>query len=360
MRKLLWMAPALLLGGCGNNNVGGDSPVQAPVERADAVAPVAATGAGCAGIFGDPPRPPTQSVDGTLAQVYLEAANLCTARGGEVLTWTDAASNARQACLHTPAAASTAHPLPLVTFLHGSLFPGDPQTATPVSNLEDQVDTADLTGDPARAGFSLLVIEGRDTQHFYPMPDDTGWGWDNWYRNFDRNDPQLNLDAAAIDHFIAAVRARGTVDAKRLYLSGWSNGAAMAILYGLNTPGIAATSVYSPPEPFSDVDDPCAQPPFGDNLRPIMTVHNSCDIIGICITGGEGFRDKVAKVMPGLTLRTAIIDVQQNEVQACDASCAYDASSPASAATPGALLHLRWPTNWTVTMLNFLRDHPLD
>jgi predicted esterase len=353
-RHILLLA-VLLAAGCDNS--GSSTSDDAGAAAAKSVPPVAATGAGCAGIAGDPPRPQTQSVDGILANLYL-IAGLCTVRGGEVLSWTDPGGTARQACLHLPAASSPDHPLPLVTFLHGSLFPGDPQTFTLVSALEDKIDTADLTGDPARPGFALLVVEGRDTQHYYPTPDDTGWGWDNWYRNFDRLSPDLNVDAATVDHFITTVRERGIADPKRLYMTGWSNGAAMSILYGLNTPGIAATSVYSPPEAFSDVADPCAQPLFGNNLRPIMTVHNSCDIIGICITGGEGLKRKVATTMPGLTLRSVIIDVQQNEVAACDPSCAYDGSA-VDAVSPGALLHLRWPQNWTDEMLHFLRDHPL-
>ena len=36
-----------------------------------------------------------------------------------------------------------------------------------------------------------------------------------------------NADAATIDHFIAAEVTTENVDTRRIYVSGWSNGAAM-------------------------------------------------------------------------------------------------------------------------------------
>ncbi len=359
MRHLITLlAATALLAGCKNDSDDGvfaDSSGAGGSVRTTAVAPQPAIGDGCAGIYGDTPRPAGPSPVGTLANLY-PVELLCPLRGGELLIWTDPLGTPREACLHTPANASAATPLPLLTFLGGSLFPGDPQTI--LNGLEFLVDTGDLSGDPARPGYSFLVIEGRDKEHFYPFPDDHAWGFDNWYRNFDRNDPALNVDVATIDHFIAEVKARGVVDPRRSYLSGHSNGAAMAMIYGLNTPGIAAMSVYSSPDPFRDIGDPCPQAPFGNNLRPVMTIHNDGDSAGICQTGSENFAKTMAASLPQVEYRHFIINLQQQETTQCDASCSYD-GNPAQLATLGSLRHLIWPTQWTGRMLEFLRDRPL-
>ena len=344
------LTSALSVAACSDSSPGFSSLISG-----DSVAPVAASGASCDGVHGDPPRALTSSSSAN-SDLPFQLLKLCALRGGEYLDWTDPDGTPRQACLHTPAQASAQNPLPLIVFLQGSIFPADPQTFYNAWELLDS--TADVTGDPKRPGFILLVPYGRDTEHFYPSPDDTGLGWDNWYRNFDRGDRAVNVDAAAIDHFIDAVKQRGIVDEQRVYMSGWSNGAAMAILYALNTPGIAATAVYSDPDPFADVADPCAQPPFGDNLRPVMQIHNDCDVIGICQTGGEDFAAKMATVMPRVELRSVIIDVLQQEVDRCDDLCAYD-GNPLQLLYPGTLRHVTWPYLWNDKMFAFLRDRPL-
>jgi poly(3-hydroxybutyrate) depolymerase len=248
----------------------------------------------------------------------------------------------------------------LLVYLNPSLFSAD-KTA-PLTGFITDAANADLTGDAARKGFILLMPEGRDTKHYYPFPDDTGIGWDNWYRNLDRSSPALNVDVATIDHFIAAVKDMGIVDPKRVYLSGWSNGAAMAQLYALNTPGIAAAAVYSSPDPFSDVADPGAQTPFATALTPLMDIHNQCDIIGICQTGTR-FHQTLSRLFPKLVQRPVIIDNLFNEVQSCNDMCASQAIAPSDASGAlgalGAANHLRWPITWNTQMYAFLRQHPL-
>lgn len=315
-----------------------------------------ARGEACLADYGSPPRPMSASIQGTLARLY-PVGLACIGRGGEVLSFTDPDGTPRLACLHVPRKTSAAAPRPLVTFLGGSGFPGDPQTM--VNHLEGLARDADLSGDPARPGFVLLVVEGRDKEHYYPFPDDHALGFDNWYRNLNRKDPAINVDVATIDHFIAEVEGRGIVDRRRKYMMGWSNGASMALLYGMNTRGIAATAVYSSPDPFSDVDDPCPQTPFASNRRPLMTVHNRCDIIGICQTGAVGFRLKLKQTLPRLPLTTKIINGAQAEVDSCLASCAYDADKPLTMLTPGALFHVRWPYRWNDDYMAFLRANPL-
>ena len=70
-----------------------------------------------------------------------------------------------------------------------------------------------------------------------------------------------NVDAATIDHFIAETAGTGKVDTRRIYVTGWSNGAAMGLLYALNRPNVAAVAIYSGPDPFGALDDPCHQKP---------------------------------------------------------------------------------------------------
>jgi len=169
--------------------------------------------------------------------------------GRRVGPWRDRDGIARYACLYEPPGASTANPLPLIVFLHPSLFPAD--IVETWTDLLDYLASADLSGDPARRGFILLAPQGRDTHHYYARPDASGLGWDNWYRQFhpggdvtlDGHVYPENVDAAAIDHFIAEQVATGKVDRERIYLVGWSNGGAMAYLYGMNRSSIAAAAI---------------------------------------------------------------------------------------------------------------------
>ena len=337
----LAVVTTLLLGGCsGSSNVGDASTGGVPL--------------GAPASYGDAPAQSTMSLDGLQSMI-----NLCQLEGGSIMNWTDPSGEPRNACLINPAGATAEHPLPMLVYLNPSLFSAD-KTA-PLTGFASDAASADLTGDAARKGFVLLMPEGRDTHHYYPSPDDTGIGWDNWYRNLDRSSPALNVDVAAIDHFIAQVKASGIVDTKRVYLSGWSNGAAMAQLYALNTPGIAAAAVYSSPDPFSDVADPGAQTPFATALTPLMDIHNQCDIIGICQTGTR-FHQTLTQRFPKLVQRPVIIDELFNEVAACNDLCADQAVAPSGPSgalgAVGAANHLRWPLTWNVQMYKFLREHP--
>src|SRR6185369_5085580 len=184
-----------------------------------------------------------------------------TCLGGERIgPWLDPDGTPRHACLYEPASAAASKPLPLVVYLQPSLFTAD---TIQVTNLLDFLDSANLTGDRSRPGFFLLAPEGRFTNHFYPPPDDRGTGWDNWYRQLEPGGVQVdgvtypqNVDAAAIDHFIAALTATGRIDMRRIYVTGWSNGAAMAYLYALDRPQVASIAVYTAPNPFRAFNDP--------------------------------------------------------------------------------------------------------
>jgi len=315
--------------------------------------------------FGDPP-----------AALFSNWVPKCN-KGVLLGPWKDRDGIERHACLYEPADVSSAKPLPLVVFIHPSLFPAD--VLEHWTNLLDHLATANLSGDPARPGLILLAPEGRDIHHYYPPPDASGLGWDNWYRQFDpggdiTRDGHLyakNVDATAIDHFIAEEVATGKVDRDRIYLAGWSNGGSMAYAYGLNRPNIAAAAIYSAPDPYHLAPDSCPQQPVAtapsvdtqlqiiNPHLPTYQVHNSCDIAGICPNIGF-FLGQLRAL--GSDASDVIIDHDQNQVDRCDDSCGTSIEGDLSnfnAATHGALNHLRWPDKWTAKMIDFLRDHPL-
>jgi len=166
--------------------------------------------------------------------------------------WQDADKIDRYACLYQPKSAAANSKLPMLVYLHPSLFSAGWITQTNILELQDSVS---LTDDPKNVGYIVLAPEGRKTTHYYPFPDNKGIGWDNWYRQLNpAGDVKIgnttwreNADAATIDHFIATEVATGNVDTNRIYVSGWSNGAAMGLLYAVNRPNIAAAAVYSAP-----------------------------------------------------------------------------------------------------------------
>ncbi|PRP81496.1 hypothetical protein PROFUN_10936 [Planoprotostelium fungivorum] len=288
------------------------------------------------------PQTITNSLNGQQDMIQL-----CAAQGGMLLpTYSDHDGTPRTACLLVNSAATSQKPLPLLVWLHPSLADSDVLSLTGLPQLSKSFD---LGSGP---GFHILLPAGRDTSHVYPFPDDVGVGWDNWYRNFDRNDrSKLNVDVDAIDHFIAQAKNSTSVDNQRVYLSGWSNGAAMAMMYALNTPGIAAAAVYSAPDPYRDVNDPCAQTPQPPYLTPIYDIHNYCDIIGICTTGANFHRD-LAERYPQLVNEHVIIDALQTPGSRCDPTCAPNQINQA-----GALFHQRWPVLRNSDMLNFLKRY---
>src|SRR5271168_1205642 len=257
----------------------------------------AAGGAQC-GPFGDAPA---EVNHGTYASFVSSHNPICW--GGKVLgPWTDANGDNRNACLYEPPDAGKTNPLPLVIFLHGSVATAD---SIRLTGLYPLIGKTELGGkDP---GFILLAPEGRYTSHFYPGLDSNGLGWDNWYRQLNpAGDVTVagvvyheNQDTAAIDHFVNESVASGKVDRSRIYVMGWSNGAAMAMLYALNRPWIAAAAVYSAPDPFAAFTDICSQIPvvaapggigqlqvFNPHV-PLMHVRNDCDIGGICPNGNR-------------------------------------------------------------------------
>ncbi|HSW14994.1 MAG TPA: hypothetical protein VLI06_19260 [Solimonas sp.] len=330
--------------------------------------------------FGATPRSITPVVNDLTPQTCLGLVNGVAMEG-----WTDADGTARTACLFEPASASADHKLPLIIYLHASVITSD--VSLGLSNVLDGLETADLSGDPARPGFILVAPAGRTTEHFYSWPIDNAIGWDNWYRQLDPlrrvngSEFPINVDAAAIDHFASEVIATGKVDLDRVYVVGYSNGASMGILYALNRSHVAAAAVYSAPSPFAYSNDPCKQDAVrsfpGDDTQhqvshpgvPIMHIYNACDAGGSC---PNSVAMQAQLQAAGVTdIHDVIIDGSQTQVAACDAACGTnpqgDYGNPQDPSgyfanpmgfTLGVVNHGRWPSNWTDEMFAYLRAHP--
>ena len=326
--------------------------------------------AGC-GPFGDPPAEVSR---GWFASFLTRHSPVCT-DATRLGPWKDAGGDERYACLYEPQSASKENRLPLVIFLHGSVATAD---SVKFTGLPDLVAKADLGGKVP--GFILLAPQGRYTSHFYPGIDAHGFGWDNWYRQLSPSGNQTidgttypeNIDATMIDHFVAQVVASGKVDTGRIYLVGWSNGAAMAMLYALNRSWVAAVAVYSAPDPFSAFFDLCSQLPVAGepngpgqvhvfNPRvPIMHVRNDCDIGGICPNGNR-FAERIRAM--GGNIDDVILDSSGTRVTSCDQGCGADVMGDGQIAKTaelrGLVHHLRWPSQWNDKMLDFLEQHSI-
>jgi predicted esterase len=323
------------------------------------------------GPFGDPPA---EVQHGWFATFVSDHQPVCF--GARLLgPWSDSSGSDRYACLYEPKSARADNPLPLVIFLHGSIASADSIRVTALTHL---IEDGDLGG--PGGGFILLAPEGRYTTHRYPGLDSKGLGWDNWYRQLNPAGEVMvskatyaeNADAAAIDHFVEEEISTSKVDRKRIYVMGWSNGAAMAVLYAINRPQVAAAAVYSAPDPFAAFNDLCGQKPVAhaaatnaevqvSNPRvPIMHVRNSCDIGGICPNGNV-----LAEQLRALSadFQDVIIDSSSNQVVGCEDSCGTNpmAGEPIGllGGFRGAKNHLFWPKRWTGRMLEFLKRHPL-
>jgi dienelactone hydrolase len=292
--------------------------------------------------------------------------------------WKDGDGTDRYACLYQPESMKPGRRLPLLVYLHPSLFGTWTIKHTNLIDLQ----SAFALGGSAGSGYIVLAPQGRNTTHYYPWPDNRGMGWDNWYRQLaPAGDVKIgetvypeNVDAATIDHFIAEAARGAKVDTRRIYVTGWSNGAAMGLLYALNRLNVAAVAVYSGPDPFGAFSDPCPQKPVPDapanntevrihNPRvPVMIVHNGCDISGICPNA-----EKLAAELraAGVAVEDVIVDADGKRVDACSAACGTDPYGGLSLLhnPTGWLLglhyHERWPAQWTSAMLKFLREHPL-
>ncbi len=289
----------------------------------------------------------------------------------------------RYACLYEPPDAGPDARRPLVIFLHG----GGAGMADDLYNhtsLRSKAPAFDLTGDPARPGFVLVSVQGRNLRYPTAAPRD-GHHHDFYFR--DLASPSSNPDIAFLDRLIDGLVASGSVDSRRIYLTGWSNGAFFAQLYGIArherpTPGgnrVASVAVFSGADPFAgirqDEAPSCELVPYPTSRLPIFLIGRACDLVA-CDRQQQEAWDLPLPPNPGQIvsewvedLATKVVDPNVERVIVDGRGVVTDHCTPPPYCTlsVATLNHLRWPDgvadgsglDHEVEMLRFLRNHPL-
>lgn len=289
----------------------------------------------------------------------------------------------RSACHFEPPGTSPASPRPLVIFFHG----GGGGSADDVYNhtsLRSKAVSFDLSGDPARPGFVLLSVQGRNLRYPTAAPRD-GRHHDFYFRDLDS--PSRNPDVAFTDLLIDRMVASGRVDPRRIYLMGWSNGAFFSQMYGIArhrrpTPGgnhVAAVAVFSGADPFAairkDQAPACQLDPYPHSDLPILIVSRACDLVA-CDQAQVDSWELTTPPNPGQVVAAWMEDLSRKVhdpnarwmivtgIGTVTENCTPAWLCTLSVAT---INHLRWPdgvddrsgNDHEPAMLDFLKAHPL-
>ncbi|WP_164931758.1 PHB depolymerase family esterase [Dyella sp. M7H15-1] len=291
---------------------------------------------------------PTCSATGTPPLQTVEpVTERPSCKDGQVLSF-DQNGVTRYACLSLPPhTAAGAMKWPMIVYLHGSM-------TTPDSLYRDGRALYELSRDyPLSAhvgtkGFILLAPEGRRAKPWASDSPHTGTGfhWDEWQR-----DPSKNLDVQAIDHFIDQVVAMGLVDAKQIYVFGWSNGANMAVLYGAwRADRIAAVGQYAGADPWQRTPCPVDMPQ--GRQVPLTLLRNMCDALATCSVTSS-WSDTLDK--QHWPLRRVDLSLDGKDAGP-NAQCVLRCGK-----ARGLYEHIRWPQETVLAdgMLEFFKEHPL-
>jgi pimeloyl-ACP methyl ester carboxylesterase len=309
------------------------------------------------------------------------SAPTCRAGGfddGGPRLWTDPVTGEqRGACVFIPSMAGPASQRPLLVFLHGSM--GSADTAYSNTSLRAKAVDFDLSGDSKRPGFVLAAVQGRNLH--WPTPTFEGSHHDFYFR--DLGSPSCNPDVRSLDQLIDDLVATGNVDPRRIYVSGWSNGAYFAQLYAIArhdnaTPGgnrVAATAMYAGTDPFDNLTSTqspsCKLAPYPALKAPTLIVHRSCDALVPCDAAEtakfqlppgdvEDWATTLTSALPAADFQDVLLDAAGKPTNTC---MAVGLCTP----TLGVDNHLHWPNGASdgsgidhePEMLNFLRGHPL-
>jgi poly(3-hydroxybutyrate) depolymerase len=287
--------------------------------------------------------------------------------------WTDPVTGEqRAACVYVPPTATQQNKLPIVVYLHGA--GGSASAVYDRTSLREKALTTNLTTDLGRRGFFLVANQGRNLVGENGNP--AAARHDMYYRNL-ANHP----DVRAIDKLIDDLVATGTADPKRIYVTGWSNGAFFGQLYGLlrhaaPTNGgnrIASVVAFDGADPYQAPSDGavgCALTPYPKSSLPVMLIHRACSIVPC------NAAQKAALVAPpGFDVSawesTLQLSIQSSDVE--NVMVGVDGKLAAQC-TPAGLCskltatkqHILWPdgfidggTDFEPRMLGYMRTHPL-
>jgi len=268
-------------------------------------------------------------------------------KDGQVLSF-DQNGVTRYACFNLPPhAVAGASKWPMIVYLHGSMTTPDSLYRAGHALFELSRDYP-LSTHAGTRGFILLAPEGRRAKAWASEGPHTGTGfhWDEWQR-----DPAKNLDVQAIDHFIDQAVATGLVDARQIYVFGWSNGADMAVLYGAWRAGrIAAVGQYAGTDPWQRTPCPVDMPP--GRQVPLTLLRNMCDAFATC-SDTSSWSNTLKKQSWPLQRVDLTLDGKNAGPNAQCARWCGEAR--------GLYEHIRWPQKAVLAdeMLEFFKQHPL-
>lgn len=285
----------------------------------------------------------------------------------------------RHACIYRPPGVSAMSKRPLILWFHPG-GDGSADLASSETSLLAKASSYDLTGDPARPGFVLVSVQGRNLRFPTAAPRD-GRHHDFYYR--DLRSPSSNPDIANADALIDAMAREGIVDTNRIYIAGWSNGGFFSQLYAIArgdtaTAGgnrVAAAAVFAAADPFAGISwDPfnetsvsngaaCRLATYPVSNVPILVVHRTADSAVAC----DAVQAACFATEPGYTTTQWLADASQARLQVqglliggLEAGATLDANAtgcasfavcpvgdcntaPLSDACRSLVNHLRWP-----------------
>lgn len=289
---------------------------------------------------------------------------------GPPRTWTDAVNGQqRAACVFKPPGTSMTSPRPLLVFLHGS--GGSAVAIYDNTSLRAKAATLDLGGG---AGFILAADQGRNLP-----PVANGNPASSRHEIYDRNFA-TSPDVRNLDRLIDTLVSEGGVDPKRIYLTGWSNGAFFSQLYALirhqsPTPGgnrIAAVAVFDGADPFeapTSQTSSCAYRPYPTSSLPVFIAHRACSIVPCDATQAaaqgaapgydvQGWLALLRSTIGATDVTELLLASNGSVASTCAASCSQ---------VDATLAHVRWPDGVAdgsgidrePQMLGYLAAHPL-